>query len=98
MPSTFVEGRNLFFLSVAAVRAKQKGMRFIYAGMCQTDYSGYPDCRDDFIKSLNQTVNMGLDTSLEIRTPLMWLTKAETVLLMDSLGRIDWYKENTHVL
>jgi len=95
LPSTFVDGRNLFFISVGAVVAKSKGIQTIYTGVCQTDYSGYPDCRDDFVKSLNQTLNLSMDYSFDIRTPLMWLTKAETIQLMDTLGKVEWY-EHTH--
>lgn len=95
LPSTFVDGRNLFFLSIAAVFAKQKNITTIYTGVCETDFSGYPDCRSEFIQSLNQTLNLGLATHLKIATPLMWLTKAETVKLMQKLGKLDWYKE-TH--
>lgn len=94
-PSTCVDGRNLFFISTAAVIAKQRGIRTLYTGVCQTDYSGYPDCRDDFIKSLNATLNLSMEYKFDIRTPLMWLTKAETVLLMKELNRLEWYKE-TH--
>jgi len=94
LPSTFVPGRNLFFISVGAVIARQLGAPYLYIGICQTDYSGYPDCRDDFIKATQQTVNLAMETDLEIRTPLMWLTKAETVTLMADLGRLDWYKES----
>jgi len=95
LPSTFVDGRNLFFLSVAAVLAKQRGIHSIYAGVCETDFSGYPDCRNDFIKSLNTTLNLGIDYHFDIRTPLMWLTKADTVRLMATLGKLEWYAE-TH--
>ncbi len=95
LPSTFVEGRNIFFLSGAAVVAKQKGIEVIYTGVCETDYSGYPDCRHNFVQSLNQTVNFGLASHLKIMTPLMWLTKAETVLLMQKTGKLDWYA-HTH--
>lgn len=91
MPNTFVPGRNLFFLSVAAVVAKQHGIRILYTGVCQTDYSGYPDCRDTFVRSLNVTLNLAMEEHFEIRTPLMWMTKAETVALMADLGRLDWY-------
>ncbi|RAP27398.1 7-cyano-7-deazaguanine synthase QueC [Candidatus Marinamargulisbacteria bacterium SCGC AG-343-D04] len=94
LPSTFVDGRNLFFLSVAAVRAKQKGVRILYTGVCQTDYSGYPDCRDDFVKSLQQSLNLAMDYEFDIRTPLMFLTKAETVRMMETLGKLEWLKES----
>lgn len=91
MPNTFVPGRNLFFLSVAAVVAKQHGIRILYTGVCQTDYSGYPDCRDTFVKSLNVTLNLAMEDHFDIRTPLMWMTKSETVLLMAEIGRLAWY-------
>lgn len=91
LPSTFVDGRNHMFLSIAAILAKQKGIRRIYTGVCQTDFSGYPDCRDSFVKSLNVTLNLAMDYEFDIRTPLMWLTKAETVLLMKQLGKLEWY-------
>lgn len=94
LPSTFVPGRNLFFISVGSVIARQLGAQYLYTGVCQTDYSGYPDCRDEFIKATQKTVNLAMETDLEIRTPLMWLTKAETVTLMADLGRLDWYKES----
>lgn len=95
LPSTFVDGRNLFFLSVAAVLAKQRGIHTIYTGVCETDFSGYPDCRDTFIQSLTQTLKLAIEYPYEIRTPLMWLTKAETVQLMARLGKLAWYAE-TH--
>ena len=95
LPSTFVPGRNLFFLSAAAVVARQLGAPYIYTGVCQTDFSGYPDCRDEFVKSAEKTINLAMESTLEIRTPLMWLTKSETVLLMKSLGKLSWYEE-TH--
>jgi 7-cyano-7-deazaguanine synthase len=95
LPSTFVEGRNLFFLSAAAVYSKQKNIPYIYTGVCETDYSGYPDCRHAFVQSLNQTVNLAMATNLTFMTPLMWLTKAETVLYMEKLGKLAWYAD-TH--
>lgn len=91
-PNTFVPGRNLFFLSVAAVFAQQRGSRILYTGVCQTDYSGYPDCRDTFVRSLNVTLNLAMEVHFDIRTPLMWMTKAETVRVMVDLGRLDWYR------
>lgn len=95
LPSTFVPGRNLFFLSIASVIARQIGASHLYTGVCQTDFSGYPDCRDDFIKSAEKTINLAMETHLKIHTPLMWLTKAETILKMNALGKLEWYKE-TH--
>lgn len=95
LPSTFVPGRNLLFLNIAAIIAYEKNIRNIYTGVCQTDYSGYPDCRDNFIKSATQTLNLAMETDVVIRTPLMFLTKSETILLMKKLGKIDWY-QHTH--
>lgn len=92
LPNTFVDGRNMLFLTFAAIYAKQKGIHYIYTGVCQTDYSGYPDCRDDFIQSLNQTLNLAMEYPFQIVTPLMWLTKAQTVQRMQELGRLDWYR------
>ena len=88
-------GRNLVFLSFAGIVARQKGIHTIYGGMCDTDFSGYPDCRDAFVKSMNQTLNLAMDEEFEIVTPLMNLTKAQTVQLMSELGRIEWYAD-TH--
>jgi 7-cyano-7-deazaguanine synthase len=95
LPSTFVDGRNLLFLSFAAVLAKQAGAQHIVAGVCQTDFSGYPDCRDIFIKSLNVTLNLAMDYEFVIETPLMWLTKAETWQLADEFGAFDYVRNNT---
>lgn len=97
LPSTFVPGRNHIFLSIAAIYAKQLGISDIITGVCQTDYSGYPDCRDEFIKSLEKTINSAFgnaksDDWIKIHTPLMWLTKAETVKLMQQLGQIELLK------
>ncbi|MBI5754065.1 7-cyano-7-deazaguanine synthase QueC [Candidatus Peregrinibacteria bacterium] len=95
LPSTFVPGRNLIFLSIAAIYAKQLDTTNIITGVCQTDYSGYPDCRDNFIKSLEKTLSLAMETKFKIHTPLMWLTKAETVKLMQQLGKIGLLK-HTH--
>ncbi|BBH23472.1 7-cyano-7-deazaguanine synthase [Paenibacillus baekrokdamisoli] len=95
LPSTFVDGRNLLFLSFAAVLAKQKGAKHIITGVSQSDFSGYPDCRDVFIKSLNVTINLAMDYEFVIDTPLMWLTKAQTWQLADDLGAYDYVKNNT---
>ena len=85
-PNSFVEGRNLLFLSYAAIYAKTHGMTEIVTGVCETDFSGYPDCRDVFVKSLNVTLNLAMDYNFVIHTPLMWLTKADTWELADKLG------------
>ncbi len=88
-PNSFVEGRNLLFLSYAAIYAKTHGMTEIVTGVCETDFSGYPDCRDMFVKSLNVTLNLAMDYNFVIHTPLMWLDKADTWALADELGVLD---------
>lgn len=88
-PNTFVPGRNLFFLSIAAVYARERGINHIVTGVSQTDFSGYPDCRDAFIKSLNVTLNLAMDGQFVIHTPLMWIDKAQTWALADELGVLD---------
>ncbi len=94
-PSTFVEGRNLLFLSFAAILGKQYDARHIVTGVCETDFSGYPDCRDSFVKSLNVTLNLSMDHEFVIHTPLMWLNKKETWALADQLGAFEYVRENT---
>ena len=94
-PNTFVPGRNLFFLSIAAVYAREKGIRHIITGVSQTDYSGYPDCRDAFIKSLNVTLNLAMDSQFILHTPLMWLDKAQTWEMADQLGILDLVRNET---
>lgn len=88
-PNTFVEGRNLLFLSYAAIFAKTHGITDLVTGVCETDFSGYPDCRDIFIKSLNVTLNLAMEYNFVIHTPLMWLTKADTWEMADKLGVLD---------
>ncbi|MFJ7829266.1 7-cyano-7-deazaguanine synthase QueC [Peribacillus sp. NPDC097284] len=95
LPSTFVSGRNLLFLSFAGVLASQIGAKHIVTGVCETDFSGYPDCRDVFIKSLNVTLNLSMDQSFVIDTPLMWLNKEETWEMADQLGAFDFVREKT---
>ncbi|MDD4081776.1 MAG: 7-cyano-7-deazaguanine synthase QueC [Sphaerochaetaceae bacterium] len=92
LPSSFVPFRNMQFLTQVTSIAYLKRIQNIATGVCQTDYSGYPDCRDSFIKALNVTLNLACDGEFIIHTPLMYLTKAETVKLMDSLGTLDWYE------
>ena len=94
-PNTFVPGRNLFFLSIAAVYAREHGINHIVTGVSQTDFSGYPDCRDAFIKSLNVTLNLAMDEQFVIHTPLMWIDKAETWALADKLGVLDLIRNKT---
>lgn len=88
-PNTFVEGRNMLFLTYAAVYAKTRGITEIVTGVCETDFSGYPDCRDIFVKSLNVTLNLAMDYNFVIHTPLMWLDKAQTWEMADKLGVLD---------
>ncbi|MDQ0253325.1 7-cyano-7-deazaguanine synthase [Evansella vedderi] len=95
LPSTFVEGRNLLFMSFAAILAKQVGARHLVTGVCETDFSGYPDCRDVFIKSLNVTLNLAMDNPFVVHTPLMWLDKAETWKLADELNAFQFVREKT---
>jgi 7-cyano-7-deazaguanine synthase len=95
LPSTVVPGRNLLFLSFAGVLASQIGAKHIVTGVCETDFSGYPDCRDVFIKSLNVTLNLSMNESFVIDTPLMWLNKEETWELADQLHAFDFVREKT---
>lgn len=94
-PNTFVPGRNLFFLSIAAVYAREKGINHLVTGVSQTDFSGYPDCRDAFIKSLNVTLNLAMDEQFVIHTPLMWIDKCQTWALADELGVLDLVRNET---
>jgi 7-cyano-7-deazaguanine synthase len=86
LPNTFVPGRNLVFLTFAAALAYRRGLRHIVAGMCETDYSGYPDCRDDTIKALQVALNLGMERRFVLHTPLMWLTKGDTWRMAEALG------------
>ena len=95
LPSTFVPGRNLIFLSFAAVLASQVNAKHIITGVCETDFSGYPDCRDAFIKSLNVSINLSMDQQFVIHTPLMWLDKGETWKLAADLNALDFVREKT---
>ncbi|GIN11075.1 7-cyano-7-deazaguanine synthase [Shouchella clausii] len=94
-PSTFVAGRNHLFLSFAAVYAREIGAKHIITGVCETDFSGYPDCRDVFVKSLNVTLNLAMDEQFVIHTPLMWLNKKETWALADKMGQLEYIRANT---
>ncbi|WP_430535663.1 7-cyano-7-deazaguanine synthase QueC [Listeria rocourtiae] len=95
-PNTFVDGRNALFLLLAGTYAKGQGITDIIIGVCETDFSGYPDCRDVFVKSMNVTLNLAMDFPFVVKTPLMYLTKAETWALADELGRLDYVREHTH--
>ena len=99
LPNTFVPGRNLLFLTYAAAVAYRRGLKHLVTGVCETDYSGYPDCRDDTIKALQVTLNLGMESRLVIDTPLMWIDKAQTWELAHGLGGaqlVELMIENTH--
>lgn len=95
LPNTFVPGRNLFFLSIAAVFARERGVRHLVTGVSQTDFSGYPDCRDSFIRSLNVSLNLAMEEQFVIHTPLMWINKRETWALADTLGVFTLIRDHT---
>ncbi|MBP6116437.1 MAG: 7-cyano-7-deazaguanine synthase QueC [Neisseriaceae bacterium] len=95
-PNTFVEGRNALFLLLAGSYAKSQGIHDVIIGVCETDFSGYPDCRDVFVKSMNVSMNLAMDYAFNIKTPLMYLTKAQTWGLAADLGCLDYVKTHTH--
>lgn len=86
LPNTFVPGRNLVFLNFAAAIAYRRGIQHLVTGVCETDYSGYPDCRDDTIKAMQLALNLGMETRFVLHTPLMWIDKAETWAFAQKLG------------
>ena len=86
LPTTFVPGRNLLFLTVAAALAYRRGCRDLVGGMCETDFSGYPDCRDATIKAMGHALDLGMDTRFALHTPLMWIDKAKSWALAEELG------------
>ena len=99
LPNTFVPGRNLLFFTFAAAIAWRRNIRHLVGGMCETDYSGYPDCRDNTVKALQVALNLGMDRSFVLHTPLMWLDKAETWALAHQLGGealVETILEHTH--
>jgi len=96
LPATFVPGRNALFLTLAASYGFTRGIHDLVGGMCQTDYSGYPDCRHEFIDAMERALSLALDTTIRIHTPLMHLTKAETWRLARELGILDVIVELTH--
>lgn len=99
LPNTFVPGRNLLFLTCAAAIAYRRGLKRIVTGVCETDYSGYPDCRDDTIKAMQLALNLGMDRRFTLETPLMWLDKAATWAMAAELGGrtlVDVIRERTH--
>ncbi len=95
LPNTFVPGRNILFLTLAAIYAYQVGADTVITGVCETDFSGYPDCRDEFVKALNHAVKLGMERDVKFETPLMWLNKAETWALADKIGRLDYVRQKT---
>ena len=99
LPNTFVPGRNLLFLTVAAMLAYRIGAKFIVTGVCETDFSGYPDCRDDTVKALQVALNLGMEARFALETPLMWIDKAATWALAHDLGGaalVELIVEETH--
>ncbi|MDD1794355.1 7-cyano-7-deazaguanine synthase QueC [Enterovibrio makurazakiensis] len=95
LPNSFVPGRNILFLTLAGIYAYQLGAETVITGVCETDFSGYPDCRNDFVQAMNKSLVLGMDRELEIRTPLMWLNKAETWALADKYGKLEYVRDNT---
>lgn len=96
MPNTFVDGRNALFLLYAAIYAKSQNIRDIFIGVCETDFSGYPDCRQIFVQSMNVTLNLAMAYDFRLHTPLMYLTKKQTWALADELGVLDYIRTRTH--
>ena len=99
LPNTFVPGRNLLFLTLAAAVAYRRDLQVIVTGVCETDFSGYPDCRDDTMKAMQLALSLGMDKRFLIDTPLMWIDKAATWRLAESLGGqalVDLIVEHTH--
>ena len=99
LPNTFVPGRNLLFLTVAGALACRRGLQVLVTGVCETDFSGYPDCRDDTMKALQVALNLGLAQRLRIETPLMWIDKAATWRMAETLGGpalVELIVEDTH--
>jgi 7-cyano-7-deazaguanine synthase len=99
LPSTFVPGRNLIFFSFAGAVAYRRGLKHLVAGMCETDYSGYPDCRDDTVKAMQLALTLGMDRRFVVHTPLMWIDKAGTFALAHAIGGaalLDVVVEETH--
>lgn len=99
LPNTFVPGRNLLFFTFASAVAYRRELKVLVGGMCETDFSGYPDCRDNTLKALQVALNLGMDQSFVVETPLMWLDKAQTWQLAYQLGGsvlLDIIKEETH--
>lgn len=96
LPTTFVDGRNALFLLYAAIYAKGQNITRIVIGVSQTDFSGYPDCRDTFIKSMNVSLNLAMAYEFRIETPLMYLNKAQTWALADKMGRLEYVRDHSY--
>jgi 7-cyano-7-deazaguanine synthase len=96
LPSTFVPGRNALFLTLAAAYAAPKGIQDLVIGACQVDFSGYPDCRDGFIKSMQHALSQAMDAPVRVHTPLMYLTKSQTFRLAEKLGVLEKVVKGTH--
>ena len=95
LPNTFVPGRNILFLTLAGIYAYQLGAKSIITGVCETDFSGYPDCRNEFVKAMENALIQGMDKQISILTPLMWLNKAETWALADKYKQLDLVRHHT---
>ncbi|WP_312240332.1 7-cyano-7-deazaguanine synthase QueC [Pantoea sp.] len=95
LPSTFVPGRNILFMTLAAIYAYQVEAEAVITGVCETDFSGYPDCRDEFVKALNEAVKLGMARDVRFETPLMWLNKAETWALADYWRQLPLVRQQT---
>jgi len=99
LPNTFVPGRNILFMTFAAALAYRRGIKHIVTGVCETDFSGYPDCRDDTMKAVQVALNLGMESRFVIHTPLMWIDKAQTWELAETLGQaplVELIREETH--
>ena len=99
LPTSFVPGRNLLFLTFAAALAYRRGLKHIVTGVCETDFSGYPDCRDDTVKAMQLALNLGMEARFVLHTPLMWIDKAETWRMAEVLGGaplVDLVRDDTH--
>ncbi|MEZ9657444.1 7-cyano-7-deazaguanine synthase QueC [Vibrio splendidus] len=95
LPNSFVPGRNILFLTLSGIYAYQIGASAVITGVCETDFSGYPDCRDSFVKAMESALKQGMEYDVSLITPLMWLDKAQTWALADKLGHLDFVREKT---
>ncbi|OBT13683.1 7-cyano-7-deazaguanine synthase QueC [Vibrio sp. UCD-FRSSP16_10] len=95
LPNSFVPGRNILFLTLAGIYAYQVGAKTLITGVCETDFSGYPDCRDEFVKTMTSALALGMDYPLQVNTPLMWLNKAETWAMADHYNALEMVRDET---